>query len=264
MYENCIFNENFIDAISYIKLLKDEGVIFDRRPATISGGEELKLKPEQVGATARLNSEYEFYGGISIGMYLSGINTENIVENSRRGICFAVLRGTDRVSDKMNGFLNLLMSDPNSYMDFYYGIQDVHYTEETDYFNIKTQDDAGNNIHKGLSIHIGLNDMGFSEKYALYNGVDFRLKFADLTAQLEEARSDIEEIDDAVRYTIPLYGYDSRLDILREKTYSPTRDFCRSVLSSNVPIETAIESYRKKLEVLKVFDIIDEMNMDLN
>ena len=109
-YEICIFNENFNDAISYIKLLNDEGAFFNRRPTEISGvSQGLTLESHQVAATTRLSSDYSFDGGISIGNYLTGINTEFIVENRTGSNCFAVLRGTKEVPKKLNDFFNMLL-----------------------------------------------------------------------------------------------------------------------------------------------------------
>jgi len=261
MYENCIFNENFIEAMTFVKLLNDEGVLINITTNLSYGAETMSY---ETASTIRLNPEYNYSEGMALGNYLLGLNSEKLVENRGNGTCFAVLEGTTGVSEGMNAFLSMLMNSPNGYMDFSYGVEGVHYTEDAEFYNVKTTDEAGNFSLKRLSMYIRLEDMGFSNKRVIYDGADNQSEYADVLSELEIAREEALPISDAVIYTIPLNGFDSQLDVLRSTTYGPTRDLIKSILSVNVPIETAIESYRKRLSGLKVFDKIDEMNMNLN
>ena len=115
-----------------------------------------------------------------------------------------------------------------------------------------------------MEINIRLSDMGFSEKYVVLNGVDFRIENAEYYEMFTKAHDDKEEISVDVRYIVPFNVNDSRLDDMRDKTYGPTRDLIRAIISGNKEIEDAIEEYRIRLNGLKISDTIDAMNADLN
>lgn len=257
-FENLVFNENFPEAMSLIMNLQEQDLLISRFQDTGY------VEPSQykTGSTRSFVPDNDFEE-LAYGFCLTGINDKQLLENVGMISCLAVLKGTDNAAVKLNSFFEMLRSDPNSRMDFIFGIENVSYTENENSFTVNTLDENGNRNMQMPGLLIGLDNLGFSTKnvtYSHWENMGITEEFNQMRAKaIEEAGTP----DESLLYTVPLSGYDKNLEIVNSTVRSATDLLFKSILNDGIPIETAIEQYRTRLGNMDVNDLIDEMNSKL-
>jgi hypothetical protein len=264
IYEICAFNENFNDAMGFVKYLKDNDLLIDTFiEHDFDSNEILKISPDQfVTASTRYPSkEYDSEGWVKKN-YLMGIQTESLIEAEPYSSCFAVLNGTGNPGELAQNFITLLESDPNSCADFYFGAEGISYVEHEDYLELLDGDNGISSKQKILGIRIVYKSLGFGEKPWISTSTTYEERSEGLS-WYENNVEQPGEVPDELLYSRNLNQIHPDYQKIRTGVLKESKELFVDIMENNIPIEDAVESFRIRLEDLDIFDAIDEMNNDI-
>jgi hypothetical protein len=239
-------NENFQDAMGFMKLLVDEGLVYDAATADI--------KVESPKYASSMGGGIEEGVEVEYGYYLQGYNETLLIRQTPVCRGFAVLKYTQNAQDMIQKYFAMGTSDPESHMDFKCGIKDTHYFEFQNYYGYRAKKEDGNSINLiGLSMPVDKGHRDYKPGYSLQSGME------QLPREIEEQYQKSEkESQEAQKFTDTELVY--HLDMSKEnyepavndvKIRSATRELFYSYLVMETPYGTAITNYEKKLDELE-------------
>jgi len=253
--EVCVFSDGYIQAMNYIKSLTDEGCAITS-DINVSSSDKLKIK-----CATSYNYDFGELGdcmNMEPGYYLLGDNDRNLVRVLFYPQSFAVLKNTDDPAAMIQKLLKPLTENPDSYIDFYCGIEGESYLTKDDYFVYSFQ-------RPNIGIRTGINIRDVSRKpiafeESLYNAKSTIL-YGEITKEFREEARNL--IDTDLMYTVNNALFSAELRRLNDRILTLTVKLNRSILTGEKTIPEALTEYRAKLEEYGIFDEVQELNRKL-
>lgn len=235
-FENMILNENFIDAMIFIKTLKDNGMIINKESAN---------RDYRVASAYSSGLLDELVKERAYGYFLRGQNQDLLIQEKYSETCMAVLKYTESPGDKIEWFYNMIYSNTDSYMDFYFGIENENYYDLNDYYS--TSHYFADKEYIG--IYVTLNQIELLKKPIIDSS--FEISREELK-RIQETVKEVREADQgAVQYLGTNLSYRLPFDIFTEEVYGITRytghkEMISAILEGNSTVEDAIADYVAK------------------
>lgn len=263
VFENCILNEGFVEAVAFIKMLYDDGLIIDitNPPNGNTGGNAGNGSYTTVSTTTGTDG-YDFNRWV-LSHYISGVNTDMLIQNYTTQAYIAVLKNTQNPKQVVQDFIDLIASNKNSWLDFQCGIEGESYSETPDCFYNKTIVVDGKTTTKNLSIQVKFESLGFNSKPLLPDTISFDA-FNEHKLWAKENIEEASAINDNVVYTVPLEIYDNRVLQGGFQLQPLIIEMFNNILNENVSIEDAIEQYTLGIKKLGIYELVDTLNQGLS
>jgi len=242
-FENFITDGNFIEAMTYIKALDDQGLIINSETAK----HEYQVASSMDIWTPGSDVEKAY------GYYLTGPNEKRLIEERYPELCIAVLKQTDKPSDKLDAFYNIIYSALESSMDFAFGIKDEDYFDMIDYYRVRVvSGDVQEQRTHDIGLYTDLNRPPLDVKPIVRsNDPIAKTAVEEQMAALVDSRAADEG---AYRYLGTDLSYRIGFDVYDVTTETPgyiQKDWLmmiNDILIEDVPIEEAVTEYRKSVE----------------
>ncbi|MCK5758596.1 MAG: extracellular solute-binding protein [Clostridiales bacterium] len=254
-YENAVLSENFPQAIEFIKYLYDEQLIYDKGVTNqVYSEDEYKVVAARIGSDESKN-----FDSIIPGYYLKGSNNIKLIEIKTSPICFALLKGAEAVSEKMQIFISMILSDEDCFMDLYAGIKDEFYTEYDTYYSYKRIDDEGNDINR-IAIMTRLE--GTDQKPYYRGDNDETAEHAQFNVENTARMRDVEAFAETdLAYSRNLDMHSTEIKKLNNYIAQATNNLMKAIIIEGEDIEATIAEYRETVKYTTVQ--LDEINAGL-
>lgn len=225
-FEDIVYNEGFIEALEYIKLLYNEKQIKLRLAQTESYLDTaIQAIFTDVYSQTGDNSFIGMNGG-NLGYYLKGINESKLIYSKTSGSGLLTLKSDENPSEKIEKFIVDIFTDTKIMMALHYGgASPVSATYMTKMPRIKI--DYAKELSKN-------NISEYNEKLSKYNSELFH------------------NIDDYIYIDIE-YSYQKEIELAFNMMIS-------SIFIENVAISDAIETYKSEMSYLEMEGYIEYLN----
>ena len=262
-YECAFTNENFIEAMNYVMLLWDEGLIkyisdqewFDRveqdHKIASSYNNALVVDLEPVNRT--------------YGFYLTGYNEARLIELKNRAFGFAVLKHTENAGKTINDFFAMMQSSPDSQNDLLIGIKGENYFDYDSHYE-RISPEAPMDVTPAIAIYTFLDEDTYYNKPTLH--VTSKDKLGTLTniSKNIESRLEYQKTEDLVTpylgtpmvYQNTFDRYSSDLLKLNRDVSNMWFKFIRAVFEDDVQLDDA---YSKLIREFEFYNMQERINM---
>ena len=256
-------NENFPEAIGFIRQMKDDGLLkigySEQR-----GGRE----PDYYAASVLSSSSYpDYWDGLQVGYYLMGTNISELVTPRWGGAGVMVIEGTENPSEMLN-VLGAMAETKSGFLDMNFGIEGYNYVMHENYCQIIREGD--NSAPRNT---IGLF-FGSSKSYDKLLKDNIRFITGNDLSELESNDVRYEDfdsdnmiaslLDSDVVYMTPDIA---SADTLREPERliaNETSALLYGIVENGIDIEEAIENYREAIDSKGFFEMLDEINAGID
>ncbi len=260
-YEIVLLNENFEEAITFIKFLYDEGLIIESEKVLSDRFDE----PYNV-ASAVSTTPLQKYESLTTGYYLTGSNTTDLIRYGGSNACLAVLAGTEDIPEKIEYLFSKLSESQECVMDFSWGIEGKSYIAHDGYYTCYYEDDNENSTPR-----IGINTYIKSDNY-IEKPIIQKIHSKDITDEyiesyvksiktLQAVRPDFSNLyKDEKAYTVNYLQYSPIIKEIESEILVLTRETITAMLKGIVTIEEGLAQYRKNIEELGIIERMNEVN----
>lgn len=250
-YEDFILNEKFINAATFIKYLIDNGYILKYETLTPSEEGPYNVASADVSHIAQTLH----FNGYEIGQYLLGENDTYLINIRPPSTCIGVLKNTEKPKEQMQSFLQILQSDPNSFMDFYAGIEGTHYnTTKTSYEIIMPE-----NIDDLNLIFMDLKLNGSEEDIIIKMGeIEEESLFEEMHNKAVQELKGFLTSD--IAYSSPYDSYSYGMISLNSSLSQSVEKLFTSIFIAGDSIEDAVNEYKEETEKLGIERKIHTLN----
>lgn len=241
-FENMILNENFIEAITFIKLLKDEQLIINK---------DLVRKEYKVASSYKDSMNYDYVKEKVYGYFIKGLNETLLIQEDYYENCLAVLKYTDTPGEKLEQFYNLIYSSPDSFMDLNYGIEGEGYYDEDSYYRAPFHP-LSNNDAPHIGLYVTTNRPDLADKPITYSE-DNKISRNQLKV-IKQAHKDRQEANQKAekysgtnlvyRISFDVYSYEY-LEVSSNTKISALTTLFSEILNHGADIEDAVSQYSK-------------------
>ena len=258
-FEHLVFNEKFIEAMEFIKLLSDEGLIIK------SDENYYNTKQSSYKVASAYNSTlpYNYVNDRTYGFYIQGLNETMLIEERLPEYCIVALKNTSDVLEKIDDFYRMIFGSPESTIDLMIGIEGQDYIDQGNYFEVMYDPLSGVN-NDIIRIYTDFQSGTFDYKPMIqYNNEMSVSRVKELRAlNKEKGEADLE----ASKYLSTNLSY--RIDFntfnyeINELTFSrgPLDKLFTDILELNIPIEEATAEYRAYFLRVGIIEKLDEIN----
>ncbi len=272
-YEDIAFSDEFIESLGFIRYLLDNELVFYSQERNMTLNEITK----QYRSISGMYVDYKDM--MSLGYYLEGTNTENLlfVYNQSKGI--AVLRDTEDIQEKLNFFINQAFIDDELLTIFNYGINGYHYEETEKYFIKKPEDEKYSHMTMLTPVQINIiKDIGDEKSFIsrTMNEESISIsesikKYTDEMARvIEEHNSDLHYYNSMKQIIINKYeedAYDEEgnlimPDPIRNRISDNFTMLLDDVFSMRKTVESAVSEYKEKCKNKEYKSFIAEINLN--
>jgi hypothetical protein len=252
-FENMILSENFIEAMTFLKAMKDQGFIVH----------EDEVAGEYKVASARGNALYKNTEEKVYGYFLTGINDRMLIEQKYTEHCMVVLKHTDSVAEKLNRFYGMIYGNTNSYMDFAFGIKGEDYFDLVDHYKVEYKYVQNENIN-AIGIFIDLNRVDIATKPVINSSSDVsrqmiesRLKAISEQRKAGEGAKKYINTDLAYSIDFDIYDYEAAKVMGHNGNI---RKLITDIMTDNIPIENAVAEYKQSMELIGFLEDLERIN----
>ena len=242
-FENMVFDENFVDAMAFIKFLKDAELIINK---------DYAQQNYKVASSFTHDMDLDYVKDKAYGYFLKGLNDTLLIEENYYENCLAVLKYTDNAERAIELFYNIIYSNDNSFMDFAYGIEGEDYFDEGDYYRASYTPLTSRSVNS-IGIYATLNRPELAEKPIIFNDDKVSRKSLQLLKKFyreqQEAKEGAENfLDTNLLYRINFDAYSYKSKMLSDNSNFPALTTLFSdVLNYGVNIEDAIAEYSRSI-----------------
>ncbi|MBN2558865.1 MAG: hypothetical protein JXB33_08945 [Clostridia bacterium] len=245
-YENAILNENFINAISFIKWLKDNAFIID---LDNNMGEKIHL--------ASTYGSHNRNSNVVFGFYLEGDNKEFLIKEKYYPICLAVLCKTENIANKTESILKIALSGEGA-LDLSFGEKDKVYTDQISHYSIDATYSEG-----FIGIYSNLDENGGRLKPIVEND---KTESINAYYNMMQSRKAANELLGQYFGTSKMYYHqeDTATNELRYLNYTASGIALltiNDILENKSLIDEAIYSYRHTAERSGWIQVLEGINL---
>lgn len=253
-FENMILNDAFIDAMVFIKTLKDNNMIINSETAE---------KGYRVASSYTNSLYYEYVKDRAYGCFLRGPNENLLIEEKYSEKCMAVLKFTENPAEKIEQFYNMIFSSLNSFMDFNFGIENEDYFDMTDYYKVTLNYGDGGTIDY-VGIYITLNQIDIIEKPIINteSNLSNEERQRILKAANEKRAADdgvMQYLGTNLSYRLSFDLYDNQV-LEAKRNPGPTKNLVYTILEGYSTIEDAQAEYIKSIERNGSIEKLNDLN----
>ena len=263
-YECMLLNKNFIEAMTYILFLYQEGYIkltntvfpSDITEGNYKTGSAFRTLPKGISQSER-----------AYGYYLKGYNKVKLIELQQRSYCMAVLKHTNNVTDKMNEFLGMIENEPEAHFDLALGIKGVDYFDYGTYYNYLMGSDDMTVIPR-IGLLTWFRDTYIDAKPLIGSWSEGKLgSYSNITAVLESRLANRKADEMSAQYEdTPLVfsnPYNTRttdLKSINAMANTIKSAFFEAVIENDVPLLEAYDELVTLLEMRGIPGMVDILN----
>ena len=264
-YECAFTNENFIEAMNYIMLLWDEGLI------KYISDQEWFDRVEQDHAIASsynnaLLTDLE-PDNRTYGFYLTGYNESRLIELKNRTYAFAVLKHTENVGKTIDEFFTMMQSSPDSRNDLLIGIKGENYFDyDSHYERISSEDPM--DVKPVIAIYTFLDEETYYNKPTLSVPSKDKLGSLSNISTSIETRLEYKKAEDLI---LPYLGtpmvYQNTFDRYSSDLLKLNRDvsnmwfkFIRAIFDDDMQVDDAYAKLIREFEFYNMQERIDMLN----
>ncbi len=258
-FENLVFSENFIEAMEFIKLLSDEGLIVQ----SDENNYNTKQSSYKVASAYNSTLPYNYVNERTYGYYLQGPNESMLIEERLPEYCIVALKNTSDVLEKIDDFYKMIFSSPESSIDLLIGIEGKDYVDQGSYFEVMYDPWEGDD-NSIIRIYSDFQMDTFDYKPMIqYNNEMSVSRVKELRAlNKEKGEADLgvtEYLGTKMSYKIDFNTFNYEV---YELTLSKGRldKLFTDILELNIPIEDATADYRTYFLRLGIIEKLDEIN----
>lgn len=258
-FENIVFNENFIEAMSFIKLLSDEGLIVQSNLNYYNTKQSSYKVASSYGGTL----PYDYVNERTYGYFLKGPNEYMLIEEKTPEYCIAVLKDTDKVFYKINEFYKMIFNSPESSLDLYIGVENKDYFDRGNCFEVMYNPYSGitNDIIR-ISSDFQWGILDYKPMITSDSGIALsRIKeLRTLNKEKNEADAGANDyLGTQLSYRIDFNTFTYEVNELIWYK-GPLEEMFNDILKLDMPIEEAIQKYRIIMERIGDIAKLDEIN----
>ena len=263
-YECMLLNTNFIEAMTYILYLYQEGyikLINTEFPSDITEGDyktgsAFRTLPKGISQSER-----------AYGYYLKGYNKVKLIELQQRSYCMAVLKHTDNVAEKMNDFLGLIENKPEAHFDLILGIKGVDYFDYGTYYDYLMRSDDMSVIPR-IGLATWFRDTYIDAKPLIGSWSEDKLgSYSNISSILESRRAtrkadeiSAQYLDTPLVYTNPYNTITTDIKGINSMANTMKSAFFQAVFENDVPLLDAYDELVALLEIRGISGLIDSLN----
>jgi ABC-type glycerol-3-phosphate transport system substrate-binding protein len=232
-FENFVNKENFVEAMTFIKLLFDENLIIEW---SYTDNEYNTSSMHSMQSTVTYsNNAYSFY--------ISGLNEKYLIPEKYQCLAVAVLSDTENPRDKLADFLDLAVGNTDGYVDLVYGFENKNYEDRITYYSL-----LGDymDILNRADIDIYVNIGGINEIKPVYPGGNHIIA-EKIKARYEEDNRIKEELavnfGSSLSYYVPFDRIRIEVEELNAALFSDTAELFRKILYDDADISAAVDDY---------------------
>lgn len=234
-FEDIVFTKEFAEALTYLKVLYDAGCISYNNT----------IQKDQLASYYGNEERSDYFDSNQYGYYLLGTNETNLIRIQGKRYGLAVLKYTYNASSLINGFLDMVYSNEESWMDLRFGRQNIEYFQHSDHYTAEVIIED----RKIISNQIGIkNELNRGEK----DIVILKPKNASMPSNISnEKSSDILGVDQIntlfnseMLFSVPFYIDGIQEDEFGVGTNIALQELLNGVFLFNESIEDAIANYK--------------------
>lgn len=259
-YELMAQNDKYIEILSFIKTLKDEGCLYKVGMNNPTGYSYEDTDSYKI-ASARSLTTFNIADS-EICLDLNDGSVEQMFTTFfRQG--FVVLKGTENISEKMNTIINLLRDNKKARLDFAVGMKDMDYIENSDHYLAGINEEFGNKRAR-IGVYPGFSWIDDSKvlHYDYYsNSLDDLKLIVSSRRMYDEAISG--KIPADMFYEQPIDISSSEISQLNAKCLMEVHELYDLIFIHNEDIETAVNAFIESLKLQGVIDDLEEINSNL-
>jgi ABC-type glycerol-3-phosphate transport system substrate-binding protein len=232
-FENFVNKENFIEAMTFIKLLFDENLII----------EWSRIENEYNTASMYSMQSTGTYRNNAYSFYISGPNEKYLIREKYQCLGMAVLTNTRNPEEKLSNFLDLAVGNPDGYVDLIYGFEDKFYEDRITYYSLLGDYmDTLNRTDIDLYVNIG----GINEIKPVYPGDNYTVtdKIRAIYGEDNRIKEELaEKFGSSLSYYVPFDRIRIEVEELNASLYSDTATLFRNILYGDADISAAVDDY---------------------
>lgn len=232
-FENFVNKENFVEAMTFIKLLFDENLIIEKKPMEMKYNTASTYSMQSISMYR--NNEYSFY--------ILGPNDKYLIREKYQCLAMAVLTNTIDPKAKLTNFLDLAVGNPDGYVDLIYGFENKNYEDRITYYSL-----LGDymDILNRANIDIYVNIGGINKIKPVYHGDNYTVA-EKIKARYEEDNQIKEELSanfgGGMSYYVPFDRVRLEIEELNAHLYNDTAMLFRNILYEDAVISAAVDDY---------------------